>query len=396
VTLPHLEQFVADAETFLADHLPRRRDETSRWGQGSDDVAAFPEADPESEAAELDAARRWRRVQFDAGYGYLTGKPEHGGRGLPSSYQRAYDDVEGHFEIPGRQFFTIGLGMVAPTIAAHGTDVVKQRYLRPLHRGDLIGCQLFSEPEAGSDLASLRTTAERDGDSWVITGQKLWTSVAHYSHIGEIIARTDPTAPKHAGLTAFIVDMTDPSITVRPLRQMTGGAGYNEVFLDQVCVPDDHRLGDVDRGWAVAISTLMSEREMIGDQGAGGSGLATRYIEMVRNSGRADEPLIRQSVADLWIHQTVARLSNARANDSSGGERGALASLEKLAGALNMRRLSQLASLVLGAHMVVDTDTWGTYSWSRLVLGEPALHLAGGTDEIIRNVIAERILGLPK
>ena len=164
--------------------------------------------------------------------------------------------------------------MVAPTILAHGTDVAKDAYLKAMYRGDIVGCQLFSEPGAGSDLASLQTRAERDGEEWVITGQKVWTSGAQYSDIGEIIARTDPDLPKHKGLTGFVVDMRAPGVEIRPLRQMTGGASFNEVFFTDVRVPDSHRLGDVNNGWNVALTTLMNERAAIGAGGGGGGGAA--------------------------------------------------------------------------------------------------------------------------
>ena len=175
-----------------------------------------------------------------------------------------------------------------------------------MYRGDIVGCQLFSEPGAGSDLASLQTRAERDGDEWGITGQKVWTSGAQYSDIGEIIARTDPDLPKHKGLTGFIVDMKAPGVEIRPLRQMTGGASFNEVFFTEVRVPDGHRLGDVNNGWNVALTTLMNERAAIGaGGGGGGGGLMTRAIEMAKAFGLADDPIVRQKLADLVIHARV-------------------------------------------------------------------------------------------
>ena len=206
-------------------------------------------------------------------------------------YQAAYDAVESRFDVPNQGPFLIGLGMIAPTILAHGTATAKDRYLRALWRGDIIACQLFSEPGVGSDLASLQTRAERDGDEWVLTGQKVWTSGAQYSDIGEILARTDPDLPKHKGLTGFIVDMRAPGVEIRPLRQMTGGASFNEVFFNEVRVPDDHRLGDVNGGWSVALTTLMNERAAIGAGGmaGGGAGTMTRLIEMVRYFGLSQD-----------------------------------------------------------------------------------------------------------
>lgn len=386
MTTADLALFLARAEAFLDEHWPRRAAGAFEWGIGSDAASAFPEVDRVDEPVALEAARAWRRIRFDAGFGELVGE-----------FHRSFQRLEAQYEVPNQSFFTISLGMVAPAIDAHGTDVAKRRYLRPLRRGDLIGCQLFSEPGAGSDLASVATRAERDGDGWLLTGEKVWTSGAHYSDIGEVLARTDPAAPKHAGITAFVIDMHDPAVTVRPLRQMTGGAGFNQVFLDGLRVNDDHRLGEVDRGWSVAISTLTDERTMIGDGAATGAGIADRSLDLLAAMGRSDDPLARQLAADLVIHRTVTMLTNRRFRQvSDSGVGAAEANLEKLAGALDMRRLSEFVSFVLGARLTADSGEWGTFSWSQLVLGEPSLHLAGGTDEIIRNVIGERVLGLPR
>ena len=191
---------------------------------------------------------------------------------------------------------------------------MKQAYLRKMYRGDIVGCQLFSEPGSGSDLASLQTRAVRDGDEWIVNGQKVWTSGAQFSDIGEIICRTDPELPKHRGLTGFVVDMHAPGVEVRPLRQMTGGASFNEVFFTDVRIPDSHRLGDVNGGWTVALTTLMNERAAIGG-GGGGVGLptTTRLIEMARALGRSEDPLIRQQLAAIIVNERVARYTNLRA-----------------------------------------------------------------------------------
>jgi alkylation response protein AidB-like acyl-CoA dehydrogenase len=289
---------------------------------------------------------------------------------------------------------------VAPTILAHGSAVTKDAYLRQMYRGDVVGCQLFSEPGAGSDLASLQTRAERDGEEWVLNGQKVWTSGAQYSDIGEIIARTDPDLPKHKGLTGFIVDMRAPGVEIRPLRQMTGGASFNEVFFTEVRVPDDHRLGDVNNGWNVALTTLMNERAAIGAGGAGGggAGLLTRAIEMVKAFGLANEPLVRQGIADLVVRSRVNQYTNQRALDKirSGQTPGPELSIAKLAGTQLSMRLSEFVSSVLGAKITADSGEWGTYAWSQFVIGNPGMRIAGGSDEVMRNIIGERVLGLPK
>jgi alkylation response protein AidB-like acyl-CoA dehydrogenase len=301
--------------------------------------------------------------------------------------------------VPSQAFFLIGLGMVAPTILAHGSDAAKERYLQALYRGDIVACQLFSEPGAGSDLASLQTRAERDGDEWVITGQKVWTSGAQYSDIGEIIARSDPDLPKHKGLTGFIVDMRAPGVEVRPLRQMTGGASFNEVFFTEVRVPDDHRLGDVNNGWAVALTTLMNERAAIGAGGGGGTGgLLTRAIEMSRAFGVTSDPLVRQRLADLVVRSRVAQYTNQRALDRirAGQTPGPELSIAKLASTQLSVRLGEFVAGVLGAKLTADSGEWGTYAWAQLVLGTPGMRIAGGSDEVMRNIVGERVLGLPK
>jgi len=394
-----LEDFTAEAEAFLSANVARKQAEQKfEWGKGSDKVAMFEEKDRAEELVDLQRACEWRRTKYDAGYGWISGPKQYGGRELPNAYQRAFDSLEAQFHVPNQSYFTIGLGMVAPTIAVHASEAAKEAYVAKMYRADIVGCQLFSEPGAGSDLASLQTKAEKDGDVWVITGQKVWTSGAHYSDIGEIIARTDPNLPKHKGLTGFIVNMRDPAVEIRPLRQMTGGASFNEVFFNELRVPDDHRLGDVNNGWNVALTTLMNERAAIGAGGGGGGGLFTRTIEMTREFGLSDDPVTRQMLADLIIHQKVANYNNQRAMDKikAGGLPGPEMSMAKLAGTMNMRRLGDFVSHVLGPKLVVDTGEWGTYAWSQLVLGTPGGRIAGGSDEVMRNIVGERVLGLPK
>ena len=289
--------------------------------------------------------------------------------------------------------------MVAPTVLAHGTDVTKDAYLRAMYRGDIVGCQLFCEPGAGSDLASLQTRAERDGDEWILNGQKVWTSGAQYSDIGEIIARTDPDLPKHKGLTGFVVDMRAPGVEIRPLRQMTGGASFNEVFFTDVRVPDSHRLGDVNNGWNVALTTLMNERAAIGGGGGGlGGGLLTRAIEMARAFGLTSDPIVRQKLADLVVHARVMQYTNQRAMDKirSGQLPGPEMSIAKLASTQQTARLAARGAELLGPKIIADTGEWGTYAWSQLLLGSPGGRIAGGSDEVMRNIVGERVLGLPK
>jgi alkylation response protein AidB-like acyl-CoA dehydrogenase len=394
-----LEQFELEARAFLDAAAPKRPSETFVWGQGSEQVGLFPERTPDQETADLAAARSWAQQVFDAGFGWITGPPTYGGRGLPREYQRTYASVAADYKMPSMSVYGIGLGMVAPTILAHATDEVKDAYLRRMHRGDIVACQLFSEPGAGSDLASLQTRALRDGDEWVVNGQKVWTSGAQLSDIGEIICRTDPDLPKHRGLTGFVVDMHAPGVEVRPLRQMTGGASFNEVFFTDVRIPDSHRLGEVNGGWTVALTTLMNERAAIGG-GGGGLGLptSTRLIELSRATGRSGDPLIRQQLASVLINERVARYTNLRAmaKIAVGQLPGPELSLAKMALTANMTRTCNLLSSILGPALIADTGAWGPYAWSEFLLGVPGMRIAGGSDEVLRNIIGERVLGLPK
>lgn len=393
------EQFGVEVATFLDAHLERRSTDTFAWGRGSDDVSLFAHRTEREAAAELATAKEWARTVFDAGLGWISGPVEFGGRALPRSYQRIYAELAAGYQVPSVAPFGIGLGMVAPTILAHATEPVKQAYLRRLYRGELVACQLFSEPAAGSDLASLQTRAERDGDEWVVNGQKVWTSGAQYSDIGEVICRTDPDLPKHRGLTGFVVDMHAPGVEVRPLRQMTGGASFNEVFFTNVRIPDSHRLGDVNGGWTVALTTLMNERAAIGGGGGGVDLPAHRYlIEMSRWRGCSTDPLIRQQLAQVIINDRVSRYTTLRsmAKVAAGQLPGPELSLAKLALTANMVRTGELVSSILGPELIADSGNWGTYTWSHYLLGVPGMRVAGGSDEVMRNIIGERVLGLPK
>jgi alkylation response protein AidB-like acyl-CoA dehydrogenase len=392
-------EFRAEAKTFLDTHAEPRVEEKFEWGKGSDRVGILEEKSPEQEAEEIRAAKTWKATEYDAGLGWITGPEEYGGRALPTAYERAYREVAAGYAIQPQTIFGIGLGMVAPTILAHGIPEVKSRYLAPLYRADIIACQLFSEPVAGSDLAGIQTRADRDGDEWILNGQKVWTSGAHYSDIGEIITRTSTDKPKHKGLTMFLVDMKAPGVEVRPLRQMTGGASFNEVFFSDVRVLDTHRLGDVDEGWTVALTTLMNERASIGGGGAAGFSLSlTRLRELAYHYDLADDPIMRQRLADIYVRMTVARYTNLRAMAKirAGQLPGPEMSIAKLALTQNMQRVAQTLGELLGPRLVADTGEWGTFAWSEFVLGLPGMRVAGGTDEVMRNIVGERVLGLPK
>ena len=398
-----LEDFEKEARSFLDANAERREEEKAFvWGEGADMMGAFEERSRESEERVVRDAKTWRGKKFAAGFGWITGPKKFGGRELPGSFDKAYSRLEAQYRTPNESVFGIGLGMVAPTILAHATEEAKEQYLTAMWSADIVGCQLFSEPGAGSDLASLSTKALRDGEEWIITGQKVWTSGAQYSDIGEIICRTNPDLPKHKGLTGFIVDMHAPGIEIRPLRQMTGGASFNEVFFNEVRVPDSHRLGDENNGWNVALTTLMNERASIGGGGSTASNadnpLVVRLIAMVQHFGLNNDPLVRDELAALITGYRVASYNNQRAMAKirSGQTPGPEMSIAKMALTINQTKLGNFAARVLGPRIQADTGEWGTYSWGSLLLGTPGLRIAGGSDEVMRNIVGERVLGLPK
>jgi acyl-CoA dehydrogenase len=402
VVSPTLDDFRYEAKAFLDTNAQARSESGPfEWGVGSDDVSLFEELDDAEEAAALNRAKTWRALRYDAGLGWITGPKELGGRGLTREYERVYASLEARYMVPDTSFFGISLGMVAPTIQAHAQDAVKARYLPSLYRGDLIAAQLFSEPEAGSDLAGLQMRAVRDGDVWRLSGQKVWTSGAHYCDIGEVLCRTDPDASKHRGITALVVDLRAPGVEVRPLRQITGGAAFNEVYFDDVGVPDDHRLGEVNGGWSVALTTLMNERASIGSGSGGrggGIGNGERLIEMLRHYGRNDDAVLRQDLARIYSGFQVAKWTSQRSMTRvrAGGVPGPEMAGSKLALTANMRAVSDLVSQVLGPRLIADTGEWGTYAWGKFLLGTSGLRIAGGTDEVLRKITAEQVLGLPK
>jgi alkylation response protein AidB-like acyl-CoA dehydrogenase len=392
---PELHRFVVEAREWLDAHAKRRppEDESQR-GVGRFDVSVFHHLTDEEERALLDELMVWQRLKLDAGYGAIDWPTSLGGAGLTSGHARAFSDLEREYETPSpHETFSVTRELVAPTIRAFGTAEQHDRFLRRFLRAEELCCQLFSEPEAGSDLASLRTRAERDGDEWVINGQKVWSSGARFATWGELICRTGPA--KHAGLTAFIVPMDAPGITIRPIRQMSGGASFNEVFFDDVRVADSLRLGDVGDGWSVTLATLAFERSSSGhSSGVGGSW--AQVMDLARDLGVTEDPITRQRLARLYTLDRVRTLGGLRARQQEeGGAPSALGSLGKLQWTLWLTAVSDTVSALLGPLLTADTGRWGTYGWVEHVLGAPGYRIAGGSDEIQRNIIAERVLGLP-
>ncbi len=394
---PSVEEFRAEASAWLAERLPLRPRQSDAWGEGSDSVAIFHSLTAAEEAALVAASRDWHAQKFDAGYGALTWPRQFGGRELAPVYRTAFAQEEARFCTPDTtEIFGVTTGLIAPTIAEHGSAEQQERFIRPLLRTDLLCCQLFSEPGAGSDLASLAMRAQRDGDGWVLDGQKVWTSGAHVSQWGECIARTDPDAPKHAGMTAFLVPLDAPGVEVRPIRQMTGGSSFNEVFLEGVRVPDSLRLGGVGDGWRVALTTLANERAAGGTTTQGG--YFGRVVALARHLGVEGDPVVRQVLARLYVRSALLRMTGLRvqAQLRAGQIPGPEGSTGKLAWTQVMWMTAQLVGRLLGPRLTADTGEWGTYAWTEYVLGSPGYRIAGGSDEIQRNIIAERVLGLPR
>ena len=354
------------------------------------------------------AALDFLRARFDAGLAWVHFPPGLGGLGIPRALQSIVDAELAAAGAPDNdpRKIGIGLGMAAPTILAFGTEEQKTRFLRPLWTGEDVWCQLFSEPGAGSDLASLGTRAVRDGDDWVVTGQKVWTSGAHSARWAILVTRTDPDVPKHLGMTYFICDMTDPGVEVRPLRQITGEAEFNEVFLTGVRIPDSLRLGQVGEGWKVAQTTLMNERVAIGGRPAPREG---SMIGPVANTWRL-RPELRTTAAhdrllQLWVESEAMRLAGQRLSQQlASGSPGPEGSAMKLTFARLAQQLSGLELELLGEDGL-RYDDWtlrrpaGVDFFGRIAgyryLRAKGNSIEGGTSEILRNIIAERVLGLP-
>jgi alkylation response protein AidB-like acyl-CoA dehydrogenase len=390
-----LQQFEAAAREFLAGY--RRKVNNVAAGSSGGPIVLFEQTDPDLDRAEVGRARQWLTERFDAGFGWITGRPQWGGAGLTAVHEARYEQIEAEYDVPDVGNLHMGLTTVAPTVAAHGSDAQRARFLRAIYRGELVACQLFSEPGAGSDLAALATRAERADDGWVLNGQKVWTSAAQHADIGEIVCRTDSSLPKHKGITAFIIELASPGVEVRPLRQMTGGASFNEVFLRDLWVPDSNRLGDVNDGWRIVMTSLAEERARIR---SGPIGESTehfrRVLELARAHRRTEDPLLRDRLARLAVQDWATQLLGQRIVDCAGPDgAGPELALTKLALGADHRLRAELVCDVLGAAVCakVSDDDWG---WTDFVLSVPALSIAGGTDEIVRNTLGERVLGLPK
>ena len=379
---PEEARFREEAATWLAENAP------------NDD--AFRALTP------LEQAKQWQKQKYDAGWACIGWAPEFGGRGASPIEEVIWRQEESQYDLPAN-FFLIGQGMIAPTLMAWARDEDKARYLPPLASGEEVWCQLFSEPAGGSDLAALRTRAERDGDEWVINGQKIWTSGAHFSDYGVIVVRTDPTVPKHKGLSYFYVDMKAPGVEVKPIKQLTGDSDFNEVYFNNVRVSDQQRLGEVGQGWQVSLTTLMNERAAIG----GGFGqmdvaLAMAVAQKVEIDGRPalEDASVRARLANWYVQESGLKYTGYRSLTalSRGALPGPENSIGKLVGAPKMQAMSSYLMDLLEASGAITDESLATEAGiiQRAYMGAPGLRIAGGTDEIMANIIAERVLGLPQ
>jgi len=386
---PEEAAFRAEARDWLdANARPRAGD----WAFSSPTVVS-PDADREY----LERCRDWQQTLFDGGWAGITWPERFGGRGGTPMQNVIFRQEQGKYAVTAG-FIGAICDLAGPALLTHGTDEQRDRWAKPMLRGDEVWCQLFSEPAAGSDLAALRTRAVRDGDEWVVNGQKVWTSGAHHADHAILLARTDLDAPKHRGITFFAADMHDPGIEIRPLRQINGSAHFNEVFLNDVRVPDADVVGEVNGGWGVVRTTLASEASTIGG-GRAGLGDVADLVALARETGRADDPVVRQRLADLHVRAEVLRFLQYRVLTaiSRGTRPGPEGSVLKLVfGDLGVRMADVGVALGGPAGAMLGRDAPSDAYWQHLFLRQFSFRIGGGTEQVHRNMIGEGALGLPR
>jgi alkylation response protein AidB-like acyl-CoA dehydrogenase len=379
---PEEAAFRATARDWLEANAPRER------------------ASGRGDAEHMAAAKAWQAKKAAAGYAQITWPKEWGGGGGTPMQQIIFGQEEAKYG-QNYGYFTIGLGMCVPTVMAFANDETKARFVGPAVRGEEIWCQLFSEPSGGSDVAAARTRAVRDGEDWVINGQKVWTSGAHYSDFGIVLVRTNPDAPKHKGLTMFWLDMRSPGVEVRPIHQMSGARDFNEVYFTDVRVNDSQRLGAVDDGWRVALVTLMNERLAVG----GGAGVdystimaLARDLATEKGPAMADQAF-REKLADWYVQSEGLKNTRLRTITalSRGQTPGPESSIGKIIAANQLQDLANTAVEMEDQYGIIDDHRLAPLNaaFQASVLSAPGLRIAGGSDEILKNIIAERVLGLP-
>ena len=366
-------------------------------------VANAPTAADLTGLDDMGQAKLWQKRKADAGWACIRWPKEYGGRGANAMEQVILSQEEAKVKAPNTGFFSIGQGMAAPTMMTWATEDQKKQYLPKLASGENVWCQLFSEPAGGSDLAALRTRGVRDGDEWVVNGQKIWTSGAQYSDFGILVLRTDPNVAKHQGLSYFFLDMKSPGVEIKPIKQISGASGFNEVYFTDVRIPDAQRLGEVGQGWQVALTTLMNERASIGG-GGGGAGFE-QIMKLAQQLNIDDKPAIedkqvRANLANWYVRQAGLKYTGYRSMTalSRGEIPGPENSIGKLVGAPLTQDLASFAIDLMDQAGIL----WSPESaeleniFQSAYMSIPGLRIAGGTDEIMANIIAERVLGLPQ
>jgi alkylation response protein AidB-like acyl-CoA dehydrogenase len=374
---PEQAGFRDAARAWLADHAPA-------YDEPDSHLTIFPALTPDEERKKVEASQRWQRLKHDAGFAGIAVPAELGGRGLGLLENLLFNDEESAYRLP-LDALSVTMGMVLPTLVRWGTPEQRDRHVPAILAGQEVWCQLFSEPGAGSDLAALSTAAVADGDGWVVRGQKVWTSYARDARYGYLLARTDRDGPKHAGITAFRLDLTDPAVTIRPLRQATGGATFNEVFIDGARVGAADVIGEVGDGWRVAISTLMNERYALDPKVIPVEALTALVRERPRPGAAAR--LGEVAAAHRVVSAIKLRLLSAARDGLEPGPEGSAA---KLVATDAQQVAADLAMELLGPEARTDNR------WTAYAIGVPGLRIGGGTDEIMKNVIAQRVLGLPR
>ena len=347
----------------------------------------------------LEAAAEWQKKKYDAGWAMIHWPKEFGGIGATPIERIIWAQEESKFNVP-KGVYEIGLGMAGPVMMEYATDEQKERYLPPMAEGKEIWCQLFSEPSAGSDVAGLRSKAVQDGENWIVNGQKVWTSGAHFSDFGILVVRHDPSLEKHKGLTFFFVDMKSPGIEVKPIKQLTGGSSFNEVYFNDVVIPDSQRLGEIGDGWKVAITTLMNERLAVGDADGVDANEAFELAKKHYKDGEQliDNNAVRESIADWYCEASGLKNTKLRTMSalSRGDTPGPEASITKIVSANKLQAIGNFgmdSSDMSGMLMDEESDF---IKFQMAWMGAAGLRIAGGTDEILKNIIAERVLGLPQ
>lgn len=386
---PDQQAFRQECLAWLDAHAARRPEGAAEMWRG-----LRPRSE-EEDAEALAVAKKWQALKADEGYTGIQWPVADGGRGRSPRHAAIFKDCEAKFDVPANAF-QVAVDMVGPTLIAHGTEAQRRRHLGPIRRGDEVWCQLFSEPGAGSDLASLSTRAERDGDEFVVNGQKVWTSGAHQSDWGILLVRTGPTEPKHAGITYLLVDMRSPGIDVRPLRQIDGAIHFNEVFLTDVRVPVANIVGDLNDGWRVTQTTLFAERSAIG---GGGMLQFAEVARLATAMGVAEQPVMRQRLARLATYFEITRLLGCRVQTAidRGEVPGPESSVMKLHISRQYEMGGSLVEEIMGAAGTLfgDDAPFGGF-FQGIFLAQWAPRIGGGTDQIQRNIVGERVLGLPR